>query len=189
MVKKQQKVPKKEKEVLEKISDWCSDRHPRVEVQKSEFEKLIEETGEKKIIDATVIGHYKRKSKSGARGCLIAELEFEEHQGNYSILEGRLTEITFVLRKLPYWRNDIPQYWIKIDLDGTPFMINYRHIYERKTKLGQMQRSGKWQNNDQITRIAAAERENEKSDWPKHVIIGWDKLFKELHRVILLAKF
>jgi hypothetical protein len=187
---KQLKQPRTELEVLDKISDWCADRHPRVEIQKSKYEKLVEKTGEKKIIDATLIGKYKGKSKSGATECLIAELEFEEHQSkkNYIILKD-MTKITVPLRKLYYWRNDIPQYWIKIDKDGTPFMINYRHINDNCNNLDKMPRQGIWQNNDQITRIVPAERKSKKDKWPKHVIIGWEKIFKELHRVIRLARF
>jgi hypothetical protein len=183
------KSPRTESEVLQKIVDWCTDLHPNVEVQKSEYEKLIESTGEKKIIDATMIGKYKRKSKSGAKGCLIAELEFEEHQAKkYSILKD-MAMITVPLRKLPYWRNDIPQYWLKVDKDGTPFMINYRYISENSDNLDKMQRQGRWQNNDQIVRIKVAERKDKKSDWPKYVIIGWDKIFKELNKVLKLAGF
>ena len=174
---------------MNKIVDWCADKHPRVDVQKADYEKLIEKTGKKKIIDATLIGRYKRRSRSGAKGCLIVELEFEEHKTKkYSILED-MTEITALLRKLDYWRNDIPQYWIKIDRDGTPFMINYREIYDRRRDLNQMHRSGKWQDHDQITRIKAATRKTKESKWPKHVIIGWDKIFKELHRVVRLSGF
>jgi hypothetical protein len=52
-----------------------------------------------------------------------------------------------------------------------------------------MHRSGKWQNHDQITRIKTAVRETKESKWPKHVIIGWDNILKELHRVVKLAGF
>jgi len=189
MPEKKVKMAREEEEVLEKISTWCQEHHPRAEVQKSEYEKLIEETGEKKIIDATIIGHYRRRSKSGAKGCLIAELEFEEHKKPYSILKGRYNKITFVLRKLPYWRHDIPQYWIKIDSDGTPFMINYRHIYERRHIREEMHPDGKYTKPNQIIRIVAAERDSRESKWPNYVIIGWDKIFKELDRVIKRGKF
>lgn len=189
MVKKIVKSVRKESEVLEKISDWCKDRHPTAEVQKSEYEKLIESTGEKKIIDATIIGYYKRKSRAGAKGCLIAELELEEHkQTKYSILND-MTEITALLRKLAYWRNDIPQFWIKIDKDGTPFMINYRHISENRQNLKKMNPYGKFTSNEQTTRIIAAQRENVESKWPSYVIVGWDNVLKELHRIIKLAGF
>jgi len=189
MPKAKIKVPRNESEVLQKISAWCTDTHPKVEVQKSEYEKLIETTGEKKIIDATIIGKYKRKSKSGAKGCLIAELEFEEHQSQkYNILTD-MPMITIPLRKLPYWRNDIPQYWLKVDKDGTPFMINYKYVYENRNNLDKMHRQGKWQNNDQITRIKVAERKDKKAKWPKYIIVGWDKIFKELNRVLKLAGF
>lgn len=183
------KLPRTEAEVLDTIVDWCKDRHPRVEVQKAEYEKLIEKTGKKKIIDATLIGKYKRRSRSGAKGCLIAELEFEEHKSKkYSIL-GDMTEITALLRKLDYWRNDIPQYWIKIDRDGTPFMINYREIYDRRRELNKMHPTDKWHEHDQIMRIKAASRETKKDKWPKHVIIGWDDIFKRLHKTVKLAGF
>lgn len=186
---KKLRMPKTEKDVLEKISDWCTDRHPRVEVQKSEYEKLIEKTGEKKIIDATIIGHYKRKSKSGAKGCLITELEFEEHkQKKYLILKD-MTKITCVLRKLPYWRNDIPQYWLKVDSDGTPFMINYRYIYDNRHSTEGMPAYKQYTRPDQTIRIIVADRDSEEDNWPGYVIIGWDKIFKELHRVLILAKF
>lgn len=189
MTKKRGSSPRSESEVLGKISDWCEDKYSRVEIQKSKYEKLIEATGEKKIIDATVIGRYKRKSRSGALGCLIAELEFEEHKSKkYSILEDMLM-ITIPLRKLYYWRNDIPQYWIKVDKDGTPFMINYKYVFDNRDELDKMNRQGKWQRNDQITRIKVAERPNKKADWPKYVIIGWDKIFKELNKVIRLSGF
>lgn len=189
MPKKKEKLPRNEAEVLQKVSDWCKDKHPRVEVQKSEYEKLIEKTGEKKIIDATIIGHYKRKSKSGAKGCLIVELEFEEHSTKkYSILED-MTDITALLRKLAYYRADIPQYWLKVDKDGKPFMINYRKIYDNRGKLKKMAPGGKWQRPDQITRIIAAERKTKSAKWPEHVIIGWPSIFKELERVIKLAGF
>ncbi len=186
---KRRKLARKEEEVLKKISDWCEGRHPKVEVQKSEYEKLIEETGEKKIIDATIIGHYKRRSKSGAKGCLIAELEFEEHSTKkYSILKD-MTEITALLRKLPYYRDDIPQYWIKVDKDGKPFMINYRKIHDNRGRLKKMAPGGMWQRPDQITRIIAAERKNKSTKWPDYVIIGWPDIFKELTRIIKLAGF
>jgi len=188
-ITKAAKTPRKESEVLKKIVAWCEDKHPKVEVQKCEYEKLIESTGKKKIIDATIIGRYKGKSRSGAVGCLIAELEFEEHQSKrYSILEGMLM-ITIPLRKLDYWRQDISQYWIKIDKDGTPFMVNYRHVYENRGELDKMNKQGKWQNDDQIVRIKVAERKDKKSKWPKYIIIGWDKIFKELSKVIKLAGF
>jgi len=186
---RKKKISRSEEEVLEKISQWCTDKHPRVEVQKSEYEKLIEKTGKKKIIDATIIGHYKRTPKSGAKGCLIAELEFEEHkQKRYSILNGT-TKITALLRKLPYWRADIPQYWIKIDRDGTPFMINYNYIWENRKNLDRMGHYKQYTRHDQTTRIIAAERETKKSLWPKYVIIGWGPIFRELDRVIKLAGF
>ena len=186
---KKKNIARTEKEVLDKIVDWCADKHPRVEVQKAEYEKLIEKTGRKRIIDVTLIGQYKRRSRSGAKGCLIAELELEEHKSKkYSILDG-MTEITALLRKLDYWRNDIPQYWIKIDRDGTPFMINFREIYDRRRDLNKMNPSGQWQAHDQTTRINAAVRKTKESEWPKHVIIGWEKIFKELHRVSRLAGF
>ena len=189
MPRKKIKLPRTEAEVLQKIADWCTDLHPKVEVQKSEYEKLIESTGEKKIIDATIIGNYKRKRRSGAKGCLIAELEFEEHKSKKYVILKDMLMITIPLRKLPYWRNDIPQYWIKVDKDGTPFMINYRYVYENRGNLDKMHRQGKWQNNDQITRIKVAERKDKKVKWPKYVIIGWDKIFKELNRVIKLSGF
>jgi len=189
MPKKLKLVPRKEAEVLEKIVDWCSDSHPKVEIQKCEYEKLIEKTAEKKIIDATIIGRYARRSRSGAKGCLISELEFEEHKGDYSILEGKLTQITIPLRKLLYWRNDIPQYWIKVDNDGTPFMINYSHIYDNRKELDQMRRKGVWQNHDQITRIKAAVRDSKEDEWPSYVLIGWDDILKELGRIIKMAGF
>jgi len=182
MPKKSKTAPRKEAEVLGKIAAWCTDKHPTVEVQKCEYEKLIEETAEKKIIDATIIGRYARRSRSGAKGCLISELEFEEHKADYSILKGTLTKITIPLRKLFYWRNDIPQYWIKVDKDGTPFMINYRHIYDNRKQLDKMRRKGQWQNNDQITRIKAAERDSKSDDWPSYVITGWDNILKELDK-------
>ena len=189
MSKTKSKICRNEEEVLQKISDWCKDSHPKVEVQRSEYEKLVEKTGEKKIIDATIIGKYVRKSRSGAKGCLIAELEFEEHKSKkYSILNDMLM-ITIPLRKLFYWRNDIPQYYIKIDRDGTPFMINYKHVYENRDNLDKMIPTSKWKNNDQITRIKIVERDNKSSKWPKHVIIGWDKIFKKLHGTIRLAGF
>jgi len=187
--KKVVKTARNEPEVLEKVSDWCKDRHPTVEIQKCEYEKLIESTAEKKVIDATVIGYYKHRSRSGAKGCLIAELEFEEHkQSKYSILED-MTEITALLRKLAYWRNDIPQYWLKIDKDGTPFMINYRYISDNRQNLKKMNPYGRYTSHEQTTRIIAAQRENTESKWPSYVIIGWDNIFKELHRVIKLAGF
>ena len=97
--------------------------------------------------------------------------------------------ITVPLRKLDYWRSDIPQYWVKIDNDGTPFMINYRHIYENRGELDRMPRQGKWQNDDQVVRIKAAERKSKTAKWPKYVIIGWDKVLKELNKIIRLAGF
>jgi hypothetical protein len=188
MVKKE-KVARTEEEVLKKVSDWCREWHDDVKVQKLECEKLIESTGEKKIIDATLIGCYNKKARSGAKRCLIAELEFEEHkQKKYSILKD-MTKITALLRKLDYWRNDIPQYWVKIDKEGIPFMINYKHIWENRGKLEKMEPYAQYRSAKQITRIVAAEREDKVSDWPKYVIIGWDSIFKELGRIIRLAGF
>lgn len=183
------KTPRKEPEVLKKIIAWCEENHPKVEVQKCEYEKLIEETGQKKIIDCTIIGRYAKKARSGAIGCLIAELEFEEHQATkYSILED-MVKITIPFRKLYYWRNDIPQYWIKIDKGGIPFMLNYKYVFENKGNLDKMRKQGLWQKDDQTVRIKVAEREDKEADWPKEVIIGWDSIFKELDKVIKLAAF
>lgn len=183
------KKPRKESSVLKKISDWCEQTHPKAEVQKCEYEKLIEETGQKKIIDCTIIGRYKKRKSNNAIGILIAELEFEEHQNSkYSILDDMLM-ITIPLRKLYYWRNDIPQYWIKIDKDGTPFMINYKYVFENRCNLDKMHRQGRWQNDDQTTRIKVAERATKEDKWPKEVIIGWDGIFKELDKIIKLAAF
>jgi len=183
--------PRKEDNVREKISKWLAESHPTVEIQKEEYAKLIEETGEKKIIDASLIGRYKRKvgrrKKEEMKGMLLSELEFEEHQADYSILKDQ-SKITFVLRKLAYWRADIPQYWIKIDKDGTPFMINFRHIYENREKLIKMGRHKNFTKPNQLTRIIAAEK-NEEGNWPEYVIIGWDSLLKELDRIIKLGGF
>jgi len=182
------KTPKKEKDVREKISEWCSQLHPQVEIQKLEYAKLIEETGEKKVIDATVIGHYKKVSRAGTKGCLISELEFEEHQGAYSILKDMLM-ITIPLRKLDYWRNDIPQYYIKIDKGGIPFMVNFKQIYAHREDKDRMRSQGKWQDPSQTIRIVFARRENKKDNWPDYVIIGWENILKELDKVIKLAGF
>lgn len=183
------KIARTETEVKKKINDWCKKTHPTVEVQGPEYAKLIEATGEKKIIDATLIGRYAKKGRQNTKGCLIAELEFEEHKAStYSILTD-MVKITVPLRKLYYWRNDIPQYYIKIDRDGTPFMLNFRHIKANECNLDKMHPGGKWQKNDQITRIKAAEREDKKVAWPDYVIIGWDVIFKELSRVIKLGGF
>ena len=50
MPKQKDKSPRNEAEVLQKLSDWCEDSHPRVEVQKCEYEKLIEKTGKKRLL-------------------------------------------------------------------------------------------------------------------------------------------
>jgi len=206
MGKTTSKNPRTEKQVLKKISDWCKDKmksdwaggvYENIEVQKNEYDKLLESTGKKKIIDGTIIGKYtekyqkkrKERIKDKVKGCLISELEFEEHcSKRYNILTDMLT-ITVPLRKLPYWRNDIPQYYIKIDKDDTPFMINYREIYKRRNDLSKMPKQGKWQRNDQITRIDAAVRKNRESNWPEYVIQGWDNIFEELNRVVELSNF
>jgi hypothetical protein len=182
-------LPRSEKAVRKYITDWCAANHPRVEVQKAEYEKFVERTSQKKIIDTTIIGRYKKKSRSGAKGCLIMELEFEEHkQTGYSILKDML-KITIPLRKIYYYRNDIPQYWIKVDNDGTPFMINYRHIYDRREQQERMDAFKYFTEDDQLIRIIAADRNSKKDEWPRHVIIGWDKILKELKRVIRAARF
>lgn len=183
------KIARTEMQVKKKIGDWCKKNHPSVELQKSEYSKLIESTGEKKVIDASLIGRYAKKSRAGTKGCIISELEFEEHKApNYSILDDML-KITVPLRKLDYWRNDIPQYYIKIDRDGTPFMINFRQIKSNECNLDKMHPNGRWQKNDQITRIKAVTRGSKEDTWPESVIIGWDKVFNELDRVIKLAGF
>lgn len=184
------KVARTELEVLKKIVTWCDKEHPKVEVQKSEYEKFIESTREKRIIDATLIGRYLRKSKSGAKGCLISELEFEEHKADYSILKEKMM-ITVPLRKIYYWRGDIPQYWIKIDKDGIPFMINFRYIHNNfeAGNIDTMPPKGKWRKKEQLDRIVAAQRKSLEDKWPDYVIVGWDNIFKDLHRVIKLAKF
>lgn len=183
------KIVRTEFEVTGKIADWCKNNHPSVEIQKSEYSKLIEATGEKKVIDGSLIGRYAKKSRAGTKGCIISELEFEEHMATtYSILKDMLI-ITVPLRKLDYWRNDIPQFYIKIDRDGTPFMINFRHIKANENNLDKMTPRGKWQKNDQITRIVAASRESKTDVWPDYVVIGWDPIFKDLDRVIKLGGF
>lgn len=182
------KIPRNEKEVLAKIEKWCADKFPNVEIQKEKYYKLIESTGERKMIDATVIGRYKKMDRIGGKGCLIAELEFEEHKAKYSILND-MVMITIPLRKLDYWRNDISQFWIKVDSDGTPFMINFKHIKANETNLNKMPKGGKWQRNDQITRIITAKRKSKTDIWPSYVITGWDNIFNELERIIVLGGF
>ena len=182
------KIVRTELEVKKKISDWCKKNHPAVEVQKSEYSKLIETTGEKKVIDASLIGRYTKKSKAGTKGCILSELEFEEHKAAYSILKDML-KITVPLRKLDYWRNDIPQFYIKIDKDGTPFLINFRHIKANELNLDKMPPTGMWKKSNQLTRIKAAERENKAAKWPDYVVLGWDSVFKELERIIKLGGF
>jgi len=185
------KRPRKESDVREKIGEWLAKHHSSVEIQKEKYSKLIEKTGEKKIIDATLIGRNKKKAgrrkKDEMKGTLLIELEFEEHKANYSILKDQ-NRITFVLRKLAYWRADIAQYWVKIDKDGAPLMINFKHIYENRDKLIKMDKQGKFTKPDQLIRIIAAERD-ENGNWPDYVIIGWDNLFKELDRTIKLGGF
>jgi hypothetical protein len=181
-------VPRNEQEVMAKIDDWCKKCHPHVKVQKSEYSKLIESTGEKKVIDATIIGKYSKRARAGEHGCIISELEFEEHKANYSILKDMLM-ITIPLRKLDYWRNDIAQFWIKVDKDGTPFMINFRHIKANENNLDKMKPTGRWQKNNQITRIITAQRKSKEAAWPDYVIVGWDEILCELDRIIKLAKF
>lgn len=188
---KRNSKPRKEDNVRKKIARWLVECHPAVEIQKEEYAKLIEETGEKKIIDATLIGRYKmkvgRRRKDAMKGMMLSELEFEEHQADYSILKDQ-SKITFLLRKLAYWRADIPQYWIKIDKDGTPFMINFRHVHENRGKLVKMGRHKHFTKPSQLTRIIAAEKD-ENGNWPEYVIIGWDDLLKELDRIIKLGGF
>jgi len=41
---------------------------------------------------------------------------------------------------------------------------------------------------NQLIRIVAAEKDEE-GNWPDYVLIGWDKLFDELSRIIKLAGF
>jgi hypothetical protein len=190
--------PRKEDDVRDKISAWLHEYYKDVEIQKEKYAKLIEETGEKKIIDASLIGRYKKDKKKKEKkdlkkeekkpeGVIIAELEFEEHQASYSVLKDK-TKITALLRKLAYWRADIPQYWIKIDKDGTPFVLNFRYIYENRNKLVRMGRYRNFTKPNQLIRIVAAEKDEE-GNWPDYVLIGWDKLFDELSRIIKLAGF
>jgi len=198
--KKTMSKPRKEDNVREKIGSWLEDHHPMVEIQKVKYGKLIEATGEIKIIDASLIGRYKKKvekkKKKGEediiKGVLLAELELEEHETKkYSILKD-ICKITFLLRKLYYHRADIAQYWIKVDKDGTPFMINYNQIKrmsEDRKNWEKMPATGKFTRPDQLIRIVAAKRPNKKANWPDYVIVGWDDLFKELDRILKFGDF
>ena len=191
MIRKKINKPREEDDVREKIGEWLAEHHPDVKIQKEKYSKLIEKTGEKKIIDATLIGYNKRKAgrrrKNEMKGMLLIELEFEEHKANYSILRDQ-SKITFVLRKLAYWRADIAQYWIKIDKDGTPFAINFRYIHKNRDKLIKMEKQGKFTKPNQLIRIIAAEKDGD-GNWPDYVIVGWSDLFKELDRVVKLGGF
>lgn len=191
--------PRKEDNVREKIGAWLEEHHPSVEIQKVKYGKLIESTGEIKIIDASLIGYYKKgrgrpkkASRPELKGVILAELEFEEHESRrYSILKD-MCKITSLLRKLYYHRADIAQYWIKVDRDGTPFMINYNQIKkmsEDKKNWEKMRATGKFTKPDQLIRIVAARRKNKKADWPDYVIIGWEDLFKELDRLLKFGNF
>jgi len=197
--KKAANKPRKEDNVREKIGVWLEDHHPAVEIQKVKYGKLIEATGEIKIIDASLIGYYKKRigrpkkgGQPGIKGVILAELEFEEHESRrYSILKD-MCKITSLLRKLYYHRGDLAQYWIKVDRDGTPFMINYNQIKkmsEDKKNWEKMPATGKFTKPDQLIRIIAAKRPNKKADWPDYVIIGWDDLFKELDRLLKFGNF
>ena len=197
--KKATSKPRKEDNVREKIGMWLEEHHPAVEIQKVKYGKLIEATGEIKIIDASLIGYYKKRpgrpkkgGQPGIKGVILAELEFEEHASRkYSILKD-MCKITSLLRKLYYHRADIAQYWIKVDKDGTPFMINYNQIKkmsEDRANWEKMPATGKFTKPDQLIRIVAAIRSNKKSNWPDYVIIGWDDLFKELDRLLKFGNF
>jgi len=197
--KKAANKPRKEDNVREKIGVWLEEHHPAVEIQKVKYGKLIESTGEIKIIDASLIGYYKKRvgspKKGGQpeiKGVILAELEFEEHASRkYSILKD-MCKITSLLRKLYYHRADIAQYWIKVDKDGTPFMINYNQIKKMSEDRGnweKMPATGKFTKPDQLIRIVAAKRPSKKADWPDYVIIGWDNLFKELDRLLKFGSF
>ena len=58
--------PRDEHSVREEVSQWCKKTHPKVEVQKKEYQKLLKRTGKKKVIDATLIGHYPKPDKWGS---------------------------------------------------------------------------------------------------------------------------
>jgi hypothetical protein len=150
-------------------------------------EHFIPETGKCVISDAAIYDVYKVKHNNiwMDKSRRVISIEFEEHWKEYSILTDRnkCPAIHVPLRKLHYFRPFDAQYWIKIDVDGTPICIPYQYIAKNHECLNDIGAQGQFTSKYQTNMIKAATR-NEDGNFPDYVLTGWRAVFKEFRRVL-----
>lgn len=191
--KMRRRMPHNEDEVRRYIDNWLKKKFPHFTAKKETRATYVPELGEMKISDAIIKKRPKfipQRSKKFYSSAAYIYLELEEHRSekSYCILD--LDKINVPLRKIYYYNGPFTvQYWLKIDKDGTPFMISYddiNRIYKKGDieNLGKnFEKSNRFSKKDQRDMIVAA-RKNKSGNWPSYVIIGWDNIFKEFSKYL-----
>jgi len=191
MAKRKSSLPRKEKECIKHVGNFLNREEGKYKakfrITKDTEEHFIPEKGKCVISDAVIYDVYKTKQKNIwiDRFRRVISIEFEEHLQNYSILESvsKCPAIHVPSRKLHYFRPFDAQYWIKIDMDGTPICIPYQYIAKNNEDMNDIGAQGKFTSKYQTNMIRAASRDRD-GQFPDYVITGWRAIFKEFRRIL-----
>lgn len=191
MTKKKPGLPRKEKECIKHVGNFLNrdkDKYKaKFRIMKDTEEHFIPEKGKCVISDAAIYDVYKTKHKNiwMDKFRRVISIEFEEHLQNYSILESvtKCPSIHVPSRKLHYFRPFDAQYWIKIDMDGTPICIPYQYIAKNHECIDDIGAQGQFTSKYQREMVKAASRDKD-GNFPSYVITGWRAVFKEFRRVL-----
>jgi hypothetical protein len=192
MTKRKPRLPRKEPDCIRHVANFLNrekDKYKsKFKIIKETEEHFIPEIGKCVISDAVVYDVYKVKqnNKWVDKSRRVISIEFEEHWKEYSILNdvNRCPSIHVPLRKLHYYRPFHAQYWIKIDVDGTPICIPYRYIAKNSKLINDIGVQGQFTTKYQTNMIKAASRD-ENGKFPEYVIVGWRDIFKEFRRILV----
>jgi hypothetical protein len=190
------KLPRKEEDCIKHVRNFLNREKDRYKsefkIAKDKEEYFIPEIGKCVISDAVIYSSYRVKpdsKKPNARWTKrmrrVISIEFEEHWQKYSILNDvhRCPAIHVPLRKLHYYRPFNAQYWIKIDVDGTPICIPYKYIAGNSECINDIGVHGQFTSKHQTNMIKAASRD-ENGEFPSYVLTGWRTIFKEFRRIL-----
>jgi len=191
MAKRKPRLPRKEDECIKHVRNFLNRNKDKYKTDfkiiKDTEEHFVPEIGKCVISDAVICDVHERKyrNKVITKMRRVISLEFEEHKQNYSILKDitRCPSIHVPLRKLYYFRPFDAQYWIKIDMDGTPICIPYKYIANNSININDIGAQGQFTSKQQTNMILAASRKDD-GKFPDYVIIGWRAIFKEFNRIL-----
>ena len=187
MNKRKSVLPRKETECIKYIGNFLNrdkDKYKsKFRIIKDTDEHFVPEIGQCKISDAVIYDVYTVNYQDKFRR--VISLEFEEHRAQYSILKNanRCPGINVPSRKLYYYRPFDAQYWIKIDVDGTPICIPYRYIVDKSDHINDIGKKGDFTARGEREMIVAALRKEDGS-FPEYVLTGWRSVLKEFRRIL-----